>query len=217
MKHVSRLSIVLSILAIVFMPAMAYASLAPTFNQTINPGTLSASINQAGDTTPVTSPTVSFTAQNYSFQCQTSTGTLGDSNDLLNVTNLASGINTWTLAIAATGGSTATWTGTAGSYAYNNSTGTPAGCTSGQMTVDPATGTITNDCNSSCTANAATVSLGSSAAFVSGTTNSVTLMSDSAGTAWEGYATGISLSQTIPPLTPAGSYSLPMTITLTNT
>lgn len=199
------------------VPALVYASLTPTFNQTINAGTLSANIYQSGDTTPVTAPTVAFSAVNYSFQCQTSTGTLGDSNDLLNVTNLASGINTWNIALAATNGSAATWTSGSNTYSYNNSAGTPAGCTSGQMTVNPATGVVTLDCNSQCTANNSTVSLGSSVALSSTGTDSATLLSDSAGTAWEGYVTGISISQTIPALTPSGSYTLPMTITLTHT
>lgn len=196
-----------------FVPSVAYASLAPSFTQTVNAGTLSANIYQSDDATPVTSPTVAFAAQNYSFSCTTSTATLGDTNDKLNVTNLANGINTWNLAIAATGGSTATWTNGTQTYAYNNS----GGCTGGQLTVNPSVATLTDDCNSACTANDSTVSKGASAAFVSGTTNSVTLLSDSAGTSWEGYLTGISLSQAIPSLQHSGSYTLPMTITLTNT
>jgi hypothetical protein len=218
---VNLIAALLVTIVMVLVPgSIALASLAPTFNQTINSGTLTASINQAGDTTPVSAPTVSFPAQNYSFSCNTSTSTLGNSNNLINVTNLASGINTWNIALAATGGTTATWTGTASSahtYAYNNIAGSPAGCTSGDLTVNPATGTITLDCNSACTSNNSTVSLGSSAAYNGSTTTSVTLMSDSAGTAWEGYVTGISLSQTIPPLTPSDSYTLPMTITLAHT
>ncbi len=209
----------LVMLVLLLVPgSVAFASLAPTFDQTINAGTLTASINQAGDTTPVSNPTVSFPAQNYSFSCNTSTATLGDSNDLINVTNLASGINTWNIALAATGGTSATWTGTThttDTYAYNNTAG--SGCTSGDLTVNPAAGTITLDCNSACTSNNSTVSLGASAAFNGSTTTSVTLMSDTAGTAWEGYVTGIGLSQTIPALTPSDSYTLPMTITLSHT
>ena len=195
--------------------AITYASLTPTFDQTINAGTLTASINQTGDTTPVAAPTVAFSPVNYSFSCQTSTGTLGDANDLINVTDLASGITTWNIALAATGGTSATWTNGTNTYAYNNIAG--SGCTSGDLTVNPAAGTITNDCNSACTANAATVTLGASAVYNGTTVTSVTLLSDSAGTAWEGYAEGISLSQAVPSLTPSGSYSLPMTITLSHT
>jgi len=202
-------------MSLMLVPAFASASLTPNFTQTINAGSLSADIYQSDDSTPVASPAVAFAAQNYSFQCKTSTATLGDANNKLNVTNLASGINTWNIAIAATGGQTSTWTAGSNHYKFNDATG--SGCTNGQMTVDPSVATLTDDCNSACAANDATVSKGSSSAFVSGTTNSITLMSDSAGTAWEGYLTGISLSQKIPALTPSGSYSLGMTITLTNT
>ena len=202
-------------LAVLLVPAAAYASLSPSFTQTINTGTLTSDIYQSDDATPVSSPTVAFAAQSYSFSCKTSTATLGDSNDKLNVTNLANGINTWNIAIAATSGPTATWSNGTHTYKFNDGTG--SGCTNGQLTVDSSVATLTDDCNSTCTANGSTVSKGTSTAFVSGTQNSVTLMSDSAGTAWEGYLTGISLSQKIPALQHSGSYSLPMTITLTNT
>ncbi len=211
-------SAIVMVVLVLVPGSVAFASLTPTFNQTINAGSLTASINQSGDTTPVSNPTVSFPAQNYSFSCSTSTAALGDSNDLINVTNLASGINTWNIALAATGGTSATWTGTVHStdtYAYNNTAG--SGCTYGDLTVNPSVGTITMDCNSSCSANNSTVSLGASAPFNGTTTPSVTLMSDTAGTAWEGYVTGINLSQTIPALTPSDSYTLPMTITLSHT
>lgn len=208
---------VVMMLMMLLPSAVTYAGLSDTFNQTINPGTLTASINQAGDTTPVASPTVAFSAVNYSFQCQTATGTLGDTNNLINVTNLASGINTWNLALAATSGTTATWTNGTNTYAYNNVAGSPAGCTSGDMTVNPSVATKTDDCNGACTANASTVSLGTSAPFNGTTTPAVTIISDSAGTPWEGYVTGVSLSQTIPQLTPSGSYTLPMTLTLSHT
>lgn len=197
------------------VPSVVYANLNPSFTQTINTGALTSDIYQSDDATPVTSPSVAFAAQNYSFSCKTSTATLGDSSDKVNVTNLANGINTWNIAIAATGGATATWTNGTQTYKFNDSTG--SGCTNGQLTVNPSVATLTDDCNSNCTANDSTVSKGTSTAFVSGTQNSITLLSDSAGTAWEGYLTGISLSQNIPALQHSGSYTLPMTITLTST
>ena len=215
MKYVKRLCMIGAALGVLLVPAVVYASLAPTLNQTINAGSLTSDIYQSDDKTPVASPSVAFAAQNYSFQCNTSTATLGDANDKLNVTNLASAINTWNISMAATSGPTANWTNGTNTYAFNNSTG--SGCTNGQLTIDPAVATLTDDCNSACTGNDSTVSKGASTAFVSGTTNSVTLLSDSAGTSWEGYLTGISLSQKIPALTPSGSYSINMTITLAHT
>lgn len=196
------------------MPAAVFASATPNLTQTINAGTLSTNIYQTDDATPVASPAVAFSAKNAAFTCQTSTGTLGDTNNKVNVTNLASGINTWTLSIAATSGYTATWSDGTHTYKFNDATGT--GCTNGQLTVDPSVSTLTDDCSSSC--NDTNVTKGSSTAFNHGTsTDSVTLMSDTSGTAWEGYLTGISLSQKIPASQASGSYSLGMTITVTNT
>lgn len=201
----------------IFFTSTTFASNTPSLSQSINAGALTADIYQSDDATPVASPSVSFPTQNYSFQCKTSTATLGDSNNKVNVTNLANGINTWNLAIAATGGFTTTWSdGASHTYKFNDATG--SGCTNGQLTVDSSVATLTDDCNSACTANDSTVSKGSSLAFDhSGGQDSVTLLSDSAGTSWEGYLTGISLSQKIPALQHSGSYTLGMTITLSST
>lgn len=213
-RYIRQLAVVFIGLLIVLIPIKAEASPTPTLNQTINDGTLSTDIFQSGDVTPVAAPTVSFTPVNESFSCQTSSATLGDSNNLINVTNLnTQGSHSgWTLTIAATGGDTATWSdGSGHSFSYNNSAG--SGCTGGQLTVNPSTATITDDCNSVC--NNTNVSLGSSTALSSPSTDSATLMVDSTYTPWEGYVTGISMSQKIPAEQYAASYSLPMTITVT--
>jgi hypothetical protein len=214
-KRTRQLLAVLLGLSLVLVPAMAFASNQPSLTQTINAGTLTADIYQSDDTTPVASPAVAFAAQNYSFSCKTSTATFGDTNDKVNVTNLANGINTWTLAIAATGGFATTWSdGASHSYKFNDATA--SGCTNGQMTVDPSAAILTDDCSGACSDT--TVTKGSSTAFNhGGSVDSVTLLSDSAGTAWEGYLIGIGLSQKIPALQHSGSYTLPMTVTVTNT
>jgi hypothetical protein len=205
-----KLAIITGI-SILFAPIAAFAANTPTLNQTINAGTLSTNIYQSDDVTPVASPTVAFAAKNVSFSCQTSTATLGDTNNKVNVTNMAAN-NGWTLAIAATSGFTATWTNGTNTYKFNDATGT--GCTNGQLTVDPSVATLTDDCSSTCSD--ATVTKGSSTAFNHATTtDSVTLLSNSSGAAWEGYLTGISMSQKIPASQPSGSYSLGMTITAT--
>jgi hypothetical protein len=191
-------------------PAVVFASNAPTLNQTVNAGTLSTDIYQSDDTTPVASPSVSFPAINRSFSCQTNTATLGDTNNKVGVTNFANN-NGWDLAIAATSGPTATWTSGSDHYKFNDAAG--SGCTNGQMTVDPSVAPITTDCSSVC--NGVTVNNGASTAFVSGSADSVTLMTTSNGTAWKGYLTGVGLSQKIPASQVSGSYSLGMTITVT--
>lgn len=191
-------------------PAIAFAASTPTLNQTVNAGSISTDILGSDDTTPVASPAVSFTALNRSFACQTSTGTLGDPNNRLYVTNFAGG-SSWSLTIAATSGPTAHWTSGSDTYAFNDAAG--SGCTNGQLTVNPTAGTITTNCSTVC--NGVSVSKGASTAFVSGTTDSVTLMSASSGAAWKGYITGIGLSQKVPAQQVAGSYSLGMTLTAT--
>lgn len=210
--HAKLRNAIITALALVGLvtPAIALAANTPTLNQTVNVGTISTDILGADDTTPVASPTVSFTALNRAFTCQTSTGTLGDTNNRLYVTNFAGGAS-WNLTIAATSGSTAKWTSGGNNYAFNDATG--SGCTNGQLTVNAATGTITTNCSSVC--NGVTVSKGASTAFVSGTTDSVTLLSASSGAAWKGYLTGVSLSQKVPAQQVAGSYTLGMTLTAT--
>lgn len=196
--------------AAILIPATVLAAVDPTLTQTVNQGTLSANIMQSDSTTPVTSPSVAFSAQNMSFSCQTSTATMGDTNNRLKVTNLATN-NGWTLTIAATSGVTATWTNGTNTYDFNDAAGT--GCTAGQMSIDPSVATLTLDCNSSCSA--AAITKGSAASFVSGTTNSITLMTSSNGSPWAGYLTGVGLSQKIPASQPEGSYTLGMTLTVT--
>lgn len=210
LKRMRRFAAVLVAVGLLFVPAVALASSTPTLNQTVNAGSLTTNIYQSDDTTPVASPAVAFPALNRSFSCQTNTATLGDANNELNVTNFGTN-NGFTLAIAATTGQTATWTSGGNTYKFNDATG--SGCTNGQLTVDPSASTLTLDCNSVCTSTG--VTKGSLTAFVSGTANSVTLLSSTSGSAWEGYLTGINLSQKIPATQVAGGYSLGMTVTVT--
>jgi hypothetical protein len=205
----SLLALVAGFITLV-VPAVAFAALTPTLNQTINAGTLWTDILQSDGITPVASPAVAFSATTKSLTCQTSTATLGDTNNKLYVGNLAANSG-WTLSIAATGGAAATWSdGSGHTYKYNDATS--SGCTNGQMTVNPAVGTVTLDCNSNCTST--NVSKGTSSAYISGSTDSVMLMSDSEGSGWKGYLTGVSLSQKIPASQDSGSYSLGMTLTI---
>jgi len=210
-------------LGLFLMPAMVSASNQPQLNQTINAGTLSTDIYQSDDTTPVASPSVAFGAKNVGFTCQTSTSTLGDANNKLNVTNLDTGNSHsgWTLTMAPAA-TTASWTSGSNHYDFNDGSascgadGADADSYGGQLTVNASTGaTLTQDCNGgSCTGSGA--SKGSdNQKFVEGTADSATLMTDSNYTPWEGYLTGVGLSQTIPSSQTNGSYSLTMVITVT--
>ena len=196
----------------VLVPATALAAPSSNLSQTITAGTLSTDILD-GTRTPVASPSVAMSATNFSFSCQTVTGTLGSSTQRLYVTDPSSTLNGWTLALAATGGATAKLQngGATSSYAYNDATG--SGCTNGQLTVNPSVGTVTADCTSTnCTG--ATITKGASTAMTSSTP--VTLMTGTASAnVWRGYLTGATLSQQIPAEQPADSYTIGMTLTVT--
>lgn len=206
---IRRTAVGLFALGILLVPTVVSAQ-SPTLNQTINAGTLSTNIFQSDNSTPVSSPSVAFPATGRSFTCQTSSATLGDTNNRVSVTNMATN-NGWTLSLAATGGAAATWTSGANTYKYNDAAG--SGCTNGQLTIDASAATVNLNCSSACTS--AAITKGASTPLVSGTTDSATLMTSSDGAAWSGYLTGVSLSQKIPASQAAGAYSLPMTITVT--
>lgn len=205
------------------VPQTVFAANNSTFNQTINAGVLSTDVLDATGAT-VTSPSVAMSAKSLSFACQSggaaSTGVFGANAQRITVLNPGGANNGWTLTLGATAGATATWVSGGNSFDYNDAT--TSGCTDGgdadlrpgQLTVDPSVGTLTADCDSCTTAN---VTKGSSTAFVQGTADSVTLLNASATSddIWKGYLTGATLSQTIPAETPAGAYTMNMTLTAT--
>ena len=137
---------------------------------------------------------------------QTSTGTFGSSTQRITVDNPGGANNGWTLALAATNANNK-WTSGSDTYDYK---GTAA---QGQLTVNANAGTIT------ATVGGATgVTKGASAAY-SGANTSILIMQASASAAkiWNGYITGVTLSQTIPAAQASGNYSLDMTQTVTAT
>lgn len=163
-----------------------------------------------GSGNSVASPSIAMTTANRSFACQTIAGTLGVSSQKPRVNNSTAN-SAWTLSMAATGGSSATWTAGTNHYKFNDPTGT--GCTNGQLTVNPSVGTIA--AQTGCTTTG--VSKGSSTAYSSGVTDSVTIESATASASSNCYwdITGVSLSQDIPASQASGSYSIGMTLTIT--
>ena len=217
-------------IASLFMGSFAHLALAantPTLNQTVNGGTLSTDILN-GSRVPVASPSATLSAKAFNFDCQTSgsasTGTLGTTSEREYILNPAVANNGWTLTIAATSGVGALWTSGGNTFDFNDAAtsgcaDTPTGSFEsdtrpGQLTINPAVSTLTTDCVS-CTTTG--ITKGSSAGFVEGTTNSVTLLTAAAGSddVWRGYLYGSTLSQTIPAEQVAGTYTLNMTITVT--
>ena len=167
----------------------------------------------------IANPIVNFGLINVSFTCQQSTATLGTTSQKIRFSNgLAT--NGWSASIAATNGTSALWTSTGGSmYDYNDPAGSPSGCSSGsdgdgragQLRVNPSASTITPV--SGCSATGLTK--GSNAAFSSGAVGSITLLTATSLAdmycAWD--MTGTALTQTIPPGTQPGNYSLDLTLT----
>ena len=170
-------------------------------------------VNSSG--VSVSSPSVSMSAMSYAFACQTSTGTLGSASQKIRVTNTTpADSNGWNLTI---GASSADWSDGAGhTYAYNNSAGSPAGCTSGQLTINPTAATITPESSPEygCT-NTGVSAYTASTAFTGSTPATIIQASPSSSHYCYWDITGITLSQTIPPVQPSGTYSINFTITLT--
>ncbi len=208
MKRFSKIVASIALVAgLVLLPTSVMGQAGSDVTQEITGGTLTAAILDSGRNA-VSSPSFAMTGTNFSFSCQTSTGTLGSGSQRLYVINPSgTGASTaWALSLAATG----PWSAAGGlTYAYNEPAG--SGCTSGQLTVNATPGTLTNDCvSSACTS--AVVNKGSSTAM-SGSTPVTILSAPSGASVYRGYITGVTLSQAIPAEQPAGNYTLPVTLT----
>ena len=212
MKNMRALVVALFAVAVLVVPATVFGASTSDVTQQITAGTLTADILDASRVA-VASPSVALSAANFSFSCQTVTGTLGSNTQRLYVINPSAASTSWALSIAATGGAGAKWqnAGSTKNYEYNNAT--TAGCANGQLTIDPSVATVTADCTSgACTG--ATITKGGSTAMTSSTP--VTLMSGNAtANVWRGYLTGIGLSQKIPGEQAADNYTINMTLTVT--
>jgi hypothetical protein len=172
-----------------------------------------------GSGASVASPAVSMVNSPFSFSCQTANGALGTASERVRVTN-GTGTAPWSLSMAATSGESASWSGAGGSYDYNDSGGTSAGCgdsgdvdsLAGQLTINPSVATLTPQSGCSNTG----VSLGSLAAFSEGGVSSIDLASASGSAGVDCYweLVGVTASQTLPAEQSLGAYSLNITLTL---
>lgn len=211
MKKLMRTSIqrgaaVLSVLAVAVVgtPA-AYAQLTTgsTLSQGITAGTLSTSIRNSSNVV-VSSPSFTMSSVSASTSVQTSTGTFGDNSQRITVDNPGGANNGWVLSLAATGGATATWTSGGDSYAFNGTT------TTGQLTIDPAASTLTPASGNTVTG----ITKGTQATF-SGA-NPITLLTagSTSEDVWNGYITGVGVSQLIPASQAVGTYTIDLTQTV---
>ena len=183
------------------------------------PNILNVDIVDAGGA-PVSNPSIAMGVSAFSFFYQAANGIFGASNQKIRVNNTTNN-SQWSLTIAADSGPAAFWNGTSANYDFNDPAasavdGPDADNLGGQMTVNLSGATITPQ--SGCDTNGLT--LGSSAAYSEGVTNSITLLSAgvSAGKNCYWDTTGIAVSQTIPQEQPAASdYNINMMLTITAT
>lgn len=218
-KRLKNLGVALALL--VSLGGVVYA-VDTEFSQVINDGVLSVSILDENEAT-VASPSVAFGAITAATSCQTpgTSGILGTNTQRIYVDNPSAADAGWNLSIAATGGTTSTWSNGADLLDFNDASGTPAGCgdgadadsAAGQLSVDSSVGTLTADC-ASC--DNIGITEGSAASFAEGTVNSINLLAAAAGSddIYRGYLTGVDLDQTIPAEQPTGTYTLDMAITV---
>ena len=181
-------------------------------------GLLGVSIVNSNDD-DVSTPTVEMNPIPASFACATATGSLGDSNQLIRVTNSTANPN-WSLSIAPTGGANSLWASSSSKYYdFNDSNGTPIGCSdgidtdsyAGRLSINPSTATATPIAGCS----VAGGSFGTNASF-SESINSITLVStNNAETNCYWDLANFGISQTIPAGTGIDNYSLSLTITVT--
>lgn len=169
-----------------------------------------------GSGNAVASPAVAFPAKAFAMASQTSATTLGTASEKMRITNPSGATDTWTLSIAATSGATALWTNGTKQYDFNDANasagdGADTDSAGGQMTIDPSGATIAGVGGTAIT----NISKGTVDSFVEGSTDSIDLMSASAGAVKPGQwdLTGISLSQSIPGAQASGSYTLDLAVT----
>lgn len=196
----------IAIIAFSISSAYAQTTTDSEVTQSITNGVISTSIrDESGVIVPT--PTFAMSAVVVSTSQQTSTGTFGSNSQRITVDNPNGSLTggAWTLALNATIPNVSGWTSGSDTYAYNGAT-----ATAGQLTVDPSDGTLT-----AVTGGVTGVSLGTQSTFSGSTPISLVVASSAAASIWNGYVTGVGLSQTIPPSQPAGSYTLDMTQTVT--
>ena len=204
-----RFSVLAAVFAVTAMGGVALAANNPNFTQQINPGVLAGKIlNSSG--VEVAAPAVALSAKNFSFACQSSTGTLSTASERLYVENATAGTaNGWTMAINAATPGTDTFTSGANTMAYNGT-----GCTdgsydagAGQLSLNTTASTVNTDSGT-----AGTATKGAGGSFTG--TSAITLMQGTAANAmWRGHITDIAVTQKIPPAQPAGTYAMNFVVT----
>ncbi len=198
MRKKSGLLVALFAAVALAVPTVTFAASSTSLSQTIGAGTLTVDIvDTTNNNAPVASPSVDFGSTPWSFDCKTTTATLGTSTQSIFVSNPI------TQNVSVKLGSTAGWTdGGSNTYAVGG-----ADCTTGKMTVSGGAFTKTKGVDPT-----GSVSGGS----FSGSTSSVTLLNTSTSARWAGKLEGFTLSQQIPAGQAEATYTTSMNLTATS-
>ncbi len=167
----------------------------------------------------VGSPSFGFSSLIAPIDCGSTTATFGTASQKIRAKNTTD-TPTWSLSIAATSGATTLWNDGTHTYDFNDTGGSPNGCTdsgdtdtkAGLMSIDPSTGSLAT--RPTCTTTG--ISKGSASAFNEGTINAINLLTSSSLTDFWCYwdFTGVAMTQQIPGGQLPGSYSIGMTLTI---
>jgi hypothetical protein len=213
------LAVFLSVIIVGSFSAIVYASGTSTFSQTINAGSLAIDIVDSGYST-VGSPGITMSAETFSFSCQTADGTFGATEEMIYVMNPDAADSGWVVSLAASA-TTDVWDSAGTDFDFNDDTG--SGCTDGgdaddlggQMTVDASGGTLAEGACSVC--DATDVTKGTTASFIEGSTDTITILTGAADSDDIGDWTlqGVTISQEIPAEQAAASdYTIDMVLSI---
>ena len=167
----------------------------------------------------IESPTVALPPMTSGFQNNIAEATLGTPDQQILLYN-PTDASTWSVTLSATAGPTAQWTESVNGYTmdFNDATG------GGQLTLDPTAGVISlaqiNPADGSITGLSQTggdiegLSLGNTASFDQGSSDSLTLVTSTSADPYRIYSLqDLKLKQLVPAMQPAGNYQLDITIT----
>ena len=216
MKNIAKKILSLAALFSLVVGGQVFAASTSTqMSQAINQGTLDIEVvDSAGVIVP--SPSVAFSSAPFSFDDQDTTAVLGTNDQRMRVYNPTNN-SEWTVSVAALN-PTDVWTdGATFSYDFNDGSGYADGADTdtvgGQLAVDPTTASIgvpDVKCNTT------GISLGSASAFSEGSVDSVTVAV--AGLTAKKFCrwdfTNVGLTQKIPGLQEAASYTLSLSLSV---
>ena len=171
----------------------------------------------------VVTPSYTLPSANYLSTCQESYAEAIVSPDPVIRVTQTGAMSGWSVSISPTGGQSALWHDSTNElyYDFNDSSGSPAGCSdgsdgdsyAGQLILTHAGASSLPQPKSGCSATG--ISTGVQASFESGVVDAITIAQGSSSTQANCYwdFEGFEVSQTIPAYQPPGNYTLDLTIT----